>query len=150
MPKKRKSRFDSLSTPGKKQDLSNYLVELAFTRQNRGQKMPPNFWRLVKYKFRYRREIQACRKFIKKYGEAFVLYVALNNHITRWTDFGRIEFLLQKLQEKQEAIKSPKDFSPVEEESLKVKEDFRDFKPKPAKVGLFKRLEELNGKEKEE
>ena len=65
----RKSKFTSLSTPGTRQDCSNYLVELAFLKSNRGIRLPPKFWQQVKYKFRYRREIQACRKFIKKYGE---------------------------------------------------------------------------------
>lgn len=150
MPKKKKSKFNSLSTPGVKQELSNYLVELAFLRQNRGIKLPPYFWRETKYKFRYRREIMACRKFIKKYGEPFVLSIALRNHITTWTDFGKIEFLLQQRVESERRKRSPKDTSPVVDETNDQTEDLRDFSyPKPKKQSLFARLKELNSGEKE-
>lgn len=142
MPKK-KSRFNSLSTPGRRQDCSNYLVELAFLKKNKGKRLPENFWRLQRYKWQYRREIQACRKFIKKYGEPTVLYLALHNHVTTWTDFQRIEFLLQKLNERNELRALPKDNTAVEPETVKVTEDYRDFTPSPPKKTLFERLKEL-------
>ncbi len=142
---KRKSKFNSLSTPGVKQELSNYLVELAFMRQNRGAKLKPYFWRDTKYKFRYRREIMACRKFVKKYGESFVLSIALANHIRTWTDFAKIEFLLQQKAESQMRKALPKDSTPIEDDFIKETEDLRDFSlAKPKKHSLFERLKELN------
>lgn len=143
---KRKSKFNSLSTPGVKQELSNYLVELVFLRQNRGVPLKPHFWRDTKYKFRYRREIMACRKFIKKYGEPFVLSVALDNYIYSWTDFSKIEFLLQRKNEAEERKKTPKDTSPVVNEANETSEDLRDFSySRPKKQSLFGKLKELNG-----
>lgn len=145
---KRKTRFNSLSTPGHKQDCSNYLVELAFLRRNKGTKLPEKFWQLQRYKWQYRKEIQACRKFIKKYGEPAVLKIALHNHITTWTDFAHVEFLLQQVAERQQRLAAPKDTSPVKDESVKVADDYRDFAPAPPKKGLFERLKELsNGQE---
>jgi len=140
----KKARFNSLSTPGHRQDCSNYLVELAFLKNNKGSKLPPKFWQLHKYKWQYRREIQACRKFIKKYGESVVLYVAMHNHIVTWTDFAKVEFLMQKIAERNVRLASPKDKSDVKSEVIEVKEDFRDFIPRPSKKGLFERLKELN------
>lgn len=148
---KRKSKFNSLSTPGVRQELSNYLVELAFLRQNRGAKLKPYFWKDVKYKFRYRREIMACRKFIKKYGEPFVLSVAMSNYITTWTDFAKVEFLLQQKAESARRKQSPKDTSAVVNDFNRETEDLRDYTlPKPKKRSLFERLKELNNGEKEE
>ena len=146
---KRKARFSSLSTPGHKQDCSNYLVELAFLRWNRGTKLPEYFWRQQRYKWKYGKEIKACRKFIKKYGEAAVLYIALNNYITTWQDFAHIEFLLQKIEERRQRIATPKDTSPVSPAHVPTKEDLRDFVPAPRKKGLFERLKELNSGEEE-
>jgi hypothetical protein len=146
---KKKTRFNSLSTPGHRQDCSNYLVELAFLRRNRGTRLPAKFWQLQRYKWQYRKEIQACRKFIKKYGEPTVLYIAMQHHITTWTDFAHLEFLLQKVAERQKRLAAPKDISGVSRESVKVAEDYRDFTPKPRKKGLFDRLKELSsGEEK--
>jgi hypothetical protein len=151
MAKKKKSRFNSLSTPGNRQDLSNYLVELAFLRQNRGNPLPPKFWQQTRYKARYRREIMACRKFIKKYGEPFVLSVALKNYIRSWTDFARIEFLLQQKKESLERKASPKDSTPVEKEFSQESSDLRDFDiPQTKTKSLFERLKELQGGEEEE
>ena len=142
---KRKSRFNSLSTPGLRQDCSNYLVELVFLRANKGNKLPSKFWQQQRYKWRYRKEIQACRKFIKKYGEPSVLYIAIHNQsVTTWTDFGKVEFLLQKLEERRQRLALPKDTSLVKPESVKVTKDYRDFVPTPRKGGLFERLKELN------
>jgi hypothetical protein len=149
MATKKKARFNSLSTPGHRVECSNYLVELAFLKKNKGSKLPPKFWQLQRYKWWYRKEIQACRKFVKKYGEAYVLHVALHNHITTWTDFGRVEFLLQKFAERRERLASPKDTSGVILESVKVTEDYRDFTPQPKSKGLFERLEELTRGEEE-
>jgi len=148
MAKKKMARFNSLSTPGEKTTCPNYLVELAFLKNNKGARLPPKFWQLHRYKWQYSREIQACRKFIKKYGEPAVLYVAMNNHITTWTDFARVEFLVQKIAERQHRLASPKDVTTVAHESVKVAEDHRDFTPAPRRKGLFERLKELNsGKE---
>jgi hypothetical protein len=146
MAKKKKARFSSLSTPGLKQDCSNYLVELVFLRSNRGTRLPSKFWQQQKYKWRYRNEIQACRKFIKKFGEPAVLYVAMHHQeITSWRDFARVEFLLQKIEESRALRALPKDTSAVSKETVKVDEDHRDFTPAPPKKNLFERLSELNG-----
>ncbi len=143
--KKRKARFNSLSTPGIKQDCSNYLVELAFLRANHGQKLAPKFWQQTRYKFQYRREIQACRRFIKKYGEPSVLYVALHNHVTTWTNYGGVEFLLQSRVEKFERIATVKDITLVKTEGLIPSIDLRENRtPAPKKIGLFERLEEIS------
>ncbi len=149
MVKQKKARFNSLSTPGLRQECSNYLVELAFLKRNRGTRLPSKFWQQQRYKWQYRKEIQACRKFIKKYGEPTVLYVAMNNHITTWTDFAHLEFLLQRLAERQVRLAAPKDTSEVKRETVKVANDHRDFTPTPRKLGLFDRLKELSSGEKE-
>lgn len=142
--KKRKSKFNSLSTPGVRQDLSNYLVELIFLRSNKGIKLPSRFWRQIKYKFRYMREIKACRKFIKTYGEPAVLFVVKNNYLTTFTDYAQMEVFLQKYKEAAERKSAAKDNSPVELEPISRGKDLRDFvKPVQEKIGLFKKLEEL-------
>lgn len=147
---KRKSKFTSISTPGHKHDCSNHLVELAFLRQNKGKKLPEFFWREQRYKWRYRKEIQACRKFIKKYGEPLVLWAAINDlRITSWQDFAHVEFILQKLEEKRTLRALPKDLTPVAPETVKVSEDYRDFEPAKSKLGLFDRLKELNSGEED-
>lgn len=149
MPKKRKARFNSLSTPNKKVDCSNYLVELVFLRQNRGRRLQPEFWKQQRYKYRFRKEIQACRKFIKKYGEAAVLKITLENtDIVSWADYGKIEFYLQKLLERRQLRALPKDESDVETESVEVEQDLREHIPSRRK-SLFERLKELNNGEKE-
>lgn len=144
---KRKEKFVSLSTPGHKMDCANYLVELAFVRQNKGRKLPAFFWREQRYKWKYGREIQACKKFVKKYGEGIILLVALENYVDTWTDFAKVEFFLQKYQELKDLRRTPKDTTEVKEETVEVANDFRDFTPPPRKKGLFERLRELNGKE---
>ena len=146
--RKNKARFTSLSS-GTPQDCSNYLVELAFLKRNKGTRLPPKFWQQQRYKWAYRKEIQACRKFIKKYGEPSVLYIAMNNHITSWSDFAHIEFLLQKIAERSRRLATPKDTTPVTKETVKVASDHRDFTPLPNKQGLFSILNVLNiGEEK--
>ena len=149
MAKRKKARFNSLSTPGLKQECSNYLVELAFLKRNKGTRLPSKFWQQQRYKWLYRKEIQACRKFVKKYGEPAVLHIAMNNHITTWADFAHIEFLLQQVAERSVRLAAPKDTSEVEKESVKVAEDFRDFTAPQPKLGLFDRLKELNSGKKE-
>lgn len=145
---KKKARFSSLSTPGLKQDCSNYLVELVFLRSNKGTRLPSKFWQQQKYKWRYRNEIQACRKFIKKFGEPAVLSVAMHNQdVVTWTDFAKIEFIMQKIQESRTLRALPKDVSEVSKETVKVSEDHRDFSKPTPKKNLFERLKELNGKE---
>jgi len=146
---KRKARFNSLSTPGTKQDCSNYLVELAFLRDNHGLRLPAKFWQTHRYKFRYRREIQACRKFIKKYGEPAVLLIAMENHITTWTDYAKVEFLLQRIKERKERLAELKDTSPVKPEVAEDVDDLRtDRKPAPKPLGLFERLEEFSNEKR--
>lgn len=141
---KRKSKFNSLSTPGARQDLSNYLVELAFLRSNNGIKLPPKFWRLTKYKFRYMREIKGCRKFIKLYGEEVALHVAQNNYITTWTNYANLEVLFQKRMESFQRKMLPKDTTPVKPQSIYKGEDLRDFSISYRnKKGLFEKLEEI-------
>ena len=142
---KNKTRFSSLSTPGLKQDCSNYLVELVFLRANKGTRLPAKFWQLQRYKWRYGKEIQACRKFIKKYGEPAILNLAIENQrVTTWTDFAHLEFLLQKVEERRVRVSLPKDSSPVTKETVEVAEDFRDFTPAQSKKSLFDRLKELS------
>lgn len=140
---KRKNKFNSLSTPGLRQELSNYLVELAFLRSNKLIRLPQKFWQLVKYKFRYRREIMACRKFIKKYGEATILFIAQNNYVISWTDYAKIEVLLQKYKESQDRLLLPKDFSSVPSSIKKRGVDLRESSSLPSKKGLFEKLEEI-------
>ena len=146
--KKRKTKFNSLSTPGVKQDCSNYLVELAFLRANHGNRLAPKFWQQSRYKYKYRNEIQACRKFIKKYGEAFVLYIAMHNHITTWTSYGNVEFLLQQQADRLDRLAKTKDHSEVKQESIEILEDIRENRiPTPKKKGLFERIEDIYGQE---
>ncbi|TFH25853.1 hypothetical protein E4G67_00285 [Candidatus Bathyarchaeota archaeon] len=147
---KKKSRFSSLSTPGLKQDCSNYLVELVFLRSNKGTQLPPAFWQLQRYKWQYRNEIQACRKFIKKFGEPAVLFIAIHNQdIVTWKDFAKVEFLLQQIEESRLRRALPKDTSGIPKESVKVLTDLRDFTSPAPKKNLFERLSELSGKEEE-
>jgi len=140
---KRKAKFNSLSTPGQRQDLSNYLVELAFLRTNHGIKLPQHFWRQTRYKFRYTREIRGCRKFIKNYGEAAVLFVASNNYITTWTDYAKLEVLLQKFDERLTRIRNPKDTTSVTGETYFKGEDLRQIKKPKLNKGLFEKLKEI-------
>ena len=141
----KKPKFNSIITPGVKQDASNYLVELAFLRANHGAPLQPKFWQQSKYKFRYRIEIQACRKFIKKYGEPNVIYIAMHNHITSWSDFAKVEFLLQQRNERAARLSKPKDTLPIRIEVSEPVVDLRINKITPKiKKGLFERLEEIN------
>lgn len=135
----KKARFNSLSTPGLKQDCSNYLVELVFLRKNDGKKLEPRFWTSTKYKFRFSNEIKACRKFIKKYGEAAVLHVAIHNYITTWTDFATLEVLLQNVVERKKRLAAPKDLSEVAPTEKTSKRNFTFTK----QHGYFERLKEL-------
>lgn len=141
---KRKRKFDSLSTPGLRQDLSNYLVELAFLRSNHGIRMPQKFWRQPKYKFRYMREIKGVRKFIKDYGEPVVLDIALKNYITTWTKYDNLHVLAQKRVASLERIRAVKDLSPVVSESRELGPDLRgQTTVRPRKKGLFEKIEDL-------
>lgn len=144
--KKKKARFKSLSTPGKRQDASNYLVELIFLRTNHGAPLPPSFWQQTRYKFRYRREIQAVRKFIKKYGEVDVLFVAISNYITTWTNYANIEAMLQRREERKKLKASAKDLTPVQKPESPHGPDLRaenNMCSPPVKKSLFERLKEL-------
>lgn len=151
MANKRKSKFNSLSSPGVKQDLSNYLTELAFLRQNHGNKLPPKFWQQTRYKFRYRKEIMAVRRFIKNYGEPAVLRIALANHIYSWTDFAKVEFLLQKDAEAKARAAEPKDTTSVGRDFIPEINDLRGHVASSSpRRGLFDRLKELENGEKED
>lgn len=140
---KKKARFNSLSTPGVRQELSNYLVELAFLRANKGVKLPQKFWQQPRYKFRYRREIMACRKFIKKYDEAIILFIAQNHYVTTWTDYAKLEFLFQEHAEKSRRRLLPKDHTSVEHKTETKGVDLRNSVSLPKKKGLFEKLEEI-------
>lgn len=140
---KRKAKFVSLSTPGVRQDLSNYLVELIFLRRNRGSRLPPRFWSETRYKFRYMREIKACRKFIKAYGEAAVLHIARKNYFTTWTEYDKIEVLLQAYRERIVNKSKPKDMGSVEREIVERGKDLRTQRQRKEHKGLFQKLEEL-------
>lgn len=139
------AKFNSLSTPGHQMDLSTWLVELALTKRNNGIKLPPRFWSMVQYKFHFMREIKAVKSFIKKYGEAAVLKVALKNHLTTYSDYGQMEVFLQQIRESIERLRLPKDISEVKEEIVFTGgPDLRDEKPLVRKkIGLFDRLKEL-------
>lgn len=137
-------KFPSLTTPGARQDVSNYLVELAFLRENKGFPLPPKFWNEVKYKFRYKREIQACRRFIKTYGYEAILKIAKENYITTWTDFAQIEVMCQKIIAAQERLLLPKDKSAPTKDFTQTKEDYRGTVNIQPKKGLFDRLSELD------
>ena len=142
--KKNKAKFNSLSTPGVKQDLSNYLVELAFLRSNRGVKMPPKFWQNPQHKFRYMREIKGVRKFIKDYGESIVLEIALAEYITTWTKYDILHVLAQHRVAARERMKMPKDLTPVVKLDEQPGTDLRGrVNRRPRKKGLFEMIEEL-------
>ena len=148
--KKKKARFNSLSTPGLKQDLSNYLVELAFLRSNRGIKMPPKFWQNPRHKFRYMREIKGVRKFIKDYGETVVLEIALAEYITTWTKYDNLHVLAQHRVAAEKRKSLPKDMTPVAPEKEQLGVDLRgQTTPRPRKRGLFEKIEELENANKE-
>tara|TARA_R100001244_G_scaffold114566_1_gene84908 strand:+ start:559 stop:1008 length:450 start_codon:yes stop_codon:yes gene_type:complete len=141
---KRKQKFNSLSTPGLRQDLSNYLVELAFLKDNRGIRLPAKFWQNPRYKFRYMREIKGVRKFIKDYGEPIVLEIALKNHITTWTKYDNLHVMAQKIKVRGERRLAPKDTSQVAQEIESKGIDLRDKKVnRPRKKGLFEMILEL-------
>jgi len=145
--KRKKTKFQSLSTPGVRQDLSNYLVELIFLRQNHGNRMMPKFWRDPRYKFRYMREIKACRKFIKIHGEPAVLYISRKNFFTTWTDYAKIEALLQSVKERINKQAAPKDTSIVQKETIERGKDLRLNRKKKIDKGLFQRLKEIENGE---
>ena len=110
MPRKSCPKFSSLSTPGLKQDLPTFLVELAFLRQNHGVRLTEYFWRQTQYKWRFGREIQGCRKFIKKYGDVATLKIAIENYIKSWCDYATLEVLFQKLFERAQRLSVEKNF----------------------------------------
>jgi hypothetical protein len=139
--KKRKARFNSLSTPGLRVTLENYLVELAFLRSNYNQKLPEKFWQSTRHKYKYRREIQAVKKFLNKFGETDVLRAAIEHlKIVSWADYGKVEAILQTYAERRELRARPKDLTPVKK---RIKNSV-DLRPKDDTVkkpkGLFKRL----------
>lgn len=85
----------------------------------------------------------ACRKFIKKYDEATILFIAQNNYITSWTDYANLEVLLQKYKEKSNRRLLPKDHTLVEDELNTKGVDLRDYISLSCKKGLFEKLEEI-------
>lgn len=142
--KKSAAKFNSHSTPGHQMELSAWLVELAMTRQNQGVKLPERFWTDSRWKFRFGREIQAVRKFIKEFSEPAILKISLKNYITTYTDYAQMQFLLQKIKESVARLALPKDTSDVAPESIPEGPDLRDYKIDiKKKKGLFERLEEI-------
>ncbi len=113
---------------------------------NHGIRMPPKFWQYSRHKFQYKREIQAVRRFIKKYGEPDVIYISMHNSIRTWTDYAAIEFKLQERKEYHEMVALPKDTSEVTKEVVNRGPDLRQSRPaKIKRAGLFDRLQELSG-----
>jgi hypothetical protein len=140
------AKFNSHSTPGHQMDISSWLVELAMTRKNLGIKLPPYFWREVKYKFAFMREIKAVKKFIKEYGEKAILEISIKEYLTTYTDYAQMQVFLQRIRERAERLALPKDTSEVKPEVVfSGGTDLREDKPAVAKkkLGLFERLSEL-------
>lgn len=129
MAKKRRARFDSVSTPGHKQDTAQYIVELNMMRKNRGP-LPQYFWRQQRFKWNYSREIKAVKHFTKKYGESKALRIALQYPLVTWTKYADVEVHFQRLEELEKLRALPKDTSEVKKENEMEAEDLRDFSPK--------------------
>lgn len=89
------------------------------------------------------REIKACNKFIKKYGEAAILNIVQNNYIKTFTDYGKMEFFLQQYAESIARKAAPKDSTSVKELSSYKGEDLRNYQPSNRKKTLFEKLEEI-------
>ena len=85
----------------------------------------------------------ACRKFIKNYDEATVLFIAKNNYVTTWTDYAKLEFFFQAHKEKFTRLSSPKDITPIKNQVINKGQDLRSSTKTPCKKGLFERLEEI-------
>lgn len=115
----------SLSTPGEKVALQTWLVELVMTRANKGRKLPPKFWNDLKYRGRFRREIQGLNKGLKEYGQTAVIRATWNNFLDTFTDYQKFTFLLQCEMERLKRLSLPKDFSPVEIENIQPPPDLR-------------------------
>jgi len=138
-------KYNSHSTPGHKMDLAAWLVELAMTRMNCGVRLPQRFWTDTRYKFRFGREIQAVRKFMKEFGEKRLLEISLKEYITTYTDYAQMNVFLQKMREQSERLAYPKDTSEVKPEVTRVEgPDLRDSRPViKKKLGLFDRIQEI-------
>jgi hypothetical protein len=135
-------KVSSISTPGKRVGIETRLIEIAITRRQRGQVPPPDFWKLNKYKWVFRKEIQAVKKFIKKYGAAAVIEVVSKNYLTSFTDYASMEFLLQAIEERQKRLNLPKDISNVKNFHKENKKDLRGSGRRGTKkTGLFEKLE---------
>lgn len=138
-------KFNSTSTPGHKMDLAAWLVELAMTRFNQGIRLPQRFWTDTRYKFKFGREIQAVRKFMKEFGEKRLLEISLREYITTYTDYAQMNVYLQKMREQTERLAAPKDTSEVKPEVIKNEgPDLRESRVvKKKKLGLFQRIQEI-------
>jgi hypothetical protein len=139
------AKFNSHSTPGHQMDLSAWLVEIAMTRQNQGIKLPPRFWTDTRWKFRFGREIQAVRKFIKEYGEKSLLQIVMKNYVLTYTNYAEMQVFLQKTKESKARLAYPKDNSEVKSIEPNIGPDLREEKTVLLKKkGLFERLRDMN------
>jgi hypothetical protein len=137
--------IQSRTTPGHKMQLRAFVAETLFIRQH--GKLPPYFWQQTRYKFRDGMEIKAASKFIKIYGEAILMIVVLNNReLTTLTDYAKAEVYLQQEKNRRELRKLAKDVTAPEHIKKIGVEDLRTNVTKRP-MGLFSKLEKLNGQE---
>lgn len=140
----------SLSTPGEKVALTTWLIELVMTRRNKGHKLPPKFWNELKYRGQFRREIMALNKAIKEYGQQAVIRATYNNFLDTFTDYKEFTYLLQLEMERLKRLAAPKDLMEIKKSAAEIlPPDLREktTQIKTPQKSLFKRLEELEGKE---
>lgn len=132
----------SRTTPGHYMQLRSWLAELLCIRQF--GRLPPWFWRDVRYKFRYSNEIKSITKFLKVYGEPTVVTAILDNReITTLADYGKAEVFLQREQNIRNKRALAKDTSlPIKKDNAAT-EDLRDSKPQTHKLSLFEKLDRI-------
>lgn len=140
---KKELRINSSTTPGHKMLLRSWLAELAMTRSNRGSPLPAYFWRDGRWKWKYGQEVKAASKFIKKYGQAIVVSVVIDNCINTFSDYGNMEFFLQREFDSICRMAAPKDNTVAEKEQKKEIVDIREPKIFPKKKGVFEKLSEF-------
>ena len=125
-------------------DLAAWLVELAMTRFNQGIRLPARFWTDTRYKFKFGREIQAVRKFMKEFGEKRLLEISLKEYISTYTDYAQMNVYLQKMREQTARLAYPKDISEVKPEGKVEGPDLRELRPViKKKLGLFDKIQEI-------
>lgn len=132
----------STTTPGHNMQLRSWLAELVMLRANKGP-LKPYFWRDVRWKWRYTNEVKAVSKYIKTYGEAVVVAVAADSKVNTFTDYARLEFLLQNEAAKYTRLPSIKDSSPVVDIVKITGVDLREQRNIKRKKSLFEKLSEL-------